>query len=158
MDSRINPLTDQFEVLDIAATSGANGGLIFSHLNHAEREAAWEFLKWLTSDDTQTQFGQNMEAMLGPLGRYNTANVNAMRNLAWSAVELDRLETQRAALVEIPMIPANYSVIRHIRNAFRSVVNDNYFPRFALEMYNRDINAEITRKNAELARHRRRSS
>jgi ABC-type glycerol-3-phosphate transport system substrate-binding protein len=156
IDSRTNPHTGALEVLDIAATSGANAGLIFNHLNSDEQRAAWEFLKWLTSDEIQTQFGQNMEAMLGPLGRYNTANVNAMRNLAWSAVELSRLETQRAALVEIPMIPANYSVIRHIRNAFRAVVNDNQFPRFALEIYNRDINSEITRKNAELARSRRR--
>ncbi|MCL1831508.1 MAG: extracellular solute-binding protein [Oscillospiraceae bacterium] len=152
LDERVNPNTGNTEYLDIAATSGSNGGLIFSHLNATEQEAAWQFLVWLTSDDTQTQFGQNMEAMLGPLGRYNTANVNAMRNLAWSAVELNRLETQRDALVEIPMIPANYSVVRHIRNAFRAVVNDNAFPRFALETYNRDINSEIERKNDELER------
>jgi hypothetical protein len=55
--------------------------------------------------------------------------------------------------VEIPMIPANYSATRHIRNAFRAVVNENWFPRYALEAYNRDINAEIERKNAELATH-----
>jgi ABC-type glycerol-3-phosphate transport system substrate-binding protein len=157
IDSRINSSTGAEEFLDISATSGGSGGIIFNHLSNDEQQGAWEFLKWLTSDDIQTRFGQNMEAMLGPLGRYDTANVNAMRNLAWSELELARLETQRDALNEIPMIPANYSVIRHIKNAFRAVVNENHFPRFALESYNRDINAEIERKNAELARNQRRN-
>ncbi|MCL2754534.1 MAG: extracellular solute-binding protein [Oscillospiraceae bacterium] len=158
IDSRVDPFTGETEYLDIAATSGASGGIIFNHLSDSEEEAAWEFLKWFTSDETQTQFGQNMEAMLGPLGRFDTANINAMRNLAWSAVELGRLETQRDALVEIPMIPANYSVIRHVRNAFRAVVNTGAFPRFALENYNTDINSEIARKNAEIARNRERQA
>jgi hypothetical protein len=94
-----------------------------------------------------------MEYMLGPLGRYETANINALENLAWTAAQLNRLQTQMDAIVEIPMIPANYSVTRHVKNAFRAVVNDHYIPRFALNSYNRDINAEIRRKNDELATH-----
>jgi ABC-type glycerol-3-phosphate transport system substrate-binding protein len=141
------------EILDISASSAASCGLIFNKTK--DKDAAWDFLKWLTSDEIQTQFGQNMEAMLGPMGRYDTANKNALANLAWSPRELRRLETQRDALVEIPMIPANYSATRHIKNAFRAVVNDNWFPRYALESYNRDIDAEITRKNNELASHQR---
>jgi ABC-type glycerol-3-phosphate transport system substrate-binding protein len=139
------------EFLDISASSGATCGLIFRKA--PDHEAAWDFLKWLTSDDIQTRFGQNMESMLGPLGRYETANKNALENLAWTAAQLNRLKTQMDALVEIPMIPANYAATRHIKNAFRAVVNDHYFPRFALNSYNRDINAEITRKNNELATH-----
>jgi ABC-type glycerol-3-phosphate transport system substrate-binding protein len=139
------------EFLDISASSAASCGLIFNKTK--DKEAAWEFLKWLTSDEIQTQFGQNMEAMLGPLGRYDTANKNALANLAWSTRELRRLEQQRDAIIEIPMIPSNYSATRHIKNAFRAVVNDNWFPRYALESYNRDINQEIERKNAELASH-----
>jgi hypothetical protein len=88
--------------------------------------------------------------MLGPLGRFDTANINAIENLAWSAVELRKLTQQRDALVEIPMIPANYAATRHIKNAFRAVVNDEWLPRFAMNSYNRDINAEIERKNKEL--------
>lgn len=141
------------EILDISASSGATCGLIFNKAK--DHDGAWDFLKWLTSDDIQSRFGQNMESMLGPLGRYETANKNALENLAWTAAQLDRLTTQRDALVEIPMIPANYSATRHIKNAFRAVVNDNYLPRFALNSYNRDINAEITRKNDELASHKK---
>ena len=142
---------DGEEFLDISASSAATAGIIFN--SAPNKEAAWDFLCWLTSDEIQTQFGQNMEAMLGPLGRYDTANKNALANLAWSAGQLSRLEFQRDAIVEIPMIPANYSATRHIKNAFRAVVNDNYPARFAINSYNRDINAEITRKNSELRAH-----
>ncbi|MCL1903333.1 MAG: extracellular solute-binding protein [Oscillospiraceae bacterium] len=137
--------------VDISASSGATCGLIFKKA--PDHQGAWEFLKWLTSDDIQSRFGQNMESMLGPLGRYETANKNALENLAWTAAQLNRLTTQMDALVEIPMIPANYSVTRHIKNAFRAVVNDNYIPRFALNSYNRDINSEIIRKIKELDSH-----
>jgi ABC-type glycerol-3-phosphate transport system substrate-binding protein len=137
--------------LDISASSSASGGIIFNKTQ--DQESAWEFLKWLTSEEIQTQFGGIMESMLGPLGRYDTANNNALLNLAWSERELRRLIQQRDALVEIPMIPANYAATRHIKNAFRAVVNENQFPRFALASYNRDINAEIERKNRELASH-----
>jgi len=150
IDTRINA-DGQREYLDISASSAASCGLIFNKTKN--KDAAWDFLKWLTSDDIQTEFGLNMEAMLGPLGRYDTANKNALANLAWSALELRRLEEQMNALVDIPMIPANYAATRHIKNAFRSVVNENSLPRFALNSYNRDINAEITRKNKELASH-----
>jgi ABC-type glycerol-3-phosphate transport system substrate-binding protein len=160
-DRRRRTVTDENDnrieqYLDISASSGASCGLIFAKLSEADRLAAWDFLVWLTSDDTQTQFGQNMESMLGPLGRYDTANKNALANLAWTERQRRRLEEQRDAIVEIPMIPANYAATRHIKNAFRAVVNDHWFPRYSLNSYNRDINAEITRKNAELESHGRR--
>ena len=53
--------------------------------------------------------------------------------------------------VEIPIIPASYATTRHVKNSFRAVVNDAWNPRYALSSYNRDINAEITRKNQDLA-------
>ncbi|MDR0222770.1 MAG: extracellular solute-binding protein [Oscillospiraceae bacterium] len=140
---------DGNEFLDIAASSSSMGAVIFNKTK--DKAIAWEFLKWYTSDETQTRFGRSMEALVGPIGRFDTANVNALPNLSWSAVELRKLVEQRDALVEIPMIPANYASTRHIKNAFRAVVNDNWLPRYAISSYNRDINAEITRKNAEIA-------
>jgi len=136
------------EFVDFAASSSAFGAVIFEKTK--DKQTAWEFLKWFTSDDIQTRYGKTMEAMLGPLGRFDTANINAAENLSWSASELRRLTEQRNACVEIPMIPANYSTTRQIKNAFRAVVNDNWWPRYALNSYNRDINAEIQRKNEEI--------
>ncbi|MCL1866330.1 MAG: extracellular solute-binding protein [Oscillospiraceae bacterium] len=157
-DSVGKPLLDEDgkEIINIAASSGASGAIIFNKT--PDKENAWDFLKWLTSDDVQTRFGGIMESMLGPLGRYDTANVNALGNLSWSTREIQKLTEQRDALVEIPMIPANYAATRHVKNAFRAVVNENQFPRFALSSYNRDIIAEIERKNRELSSYRKNSS
>ena len=52
--------------------------------------------------------------------------------------------------VEIPIIPATYAVTRNLTNAFRTVVNDAENPRDTLIWYNKDINAEITRKLEDL--------
>ena len=53
--------------------------------------------------------------------------------------------------VGIPVIPASYAVTRHVKNAFRAVVNDHWNPGYSLSYYNKDINYEIERKNAALA-------
>ncbi|MCL2632910.1 MAG: extracellular solute-binding protein [Oscillospiraceae bacterium] len=146
---RINEQGEEY--INYAASSAAWGAIIFDKAK--DKELAWEFIKWFTSTDTQVRFGQMMEAMLGPLGRFDTANLEALGNLSWSEVEYRKLAQQRDALIEIPMIPANYAATRHVKNAFRAVVNDNWLPRYAINSYDRDINAEITRKNEELASH-----
>jgi ABC-type glycerol-3-phosphate transport system substrate-binding protein len=43
-----------------------------------DKDAAWEFMKWWTSKDTQVRFGRDMEALLGASARYPTANIEAL--------------------------------------------------------------------------------
>ena len=38
-------------------------------------EGAWEYIKWFTSTDTMITYGQNVEGVMGPLGRFESANV-----------------------------------------------------------------------------------
>lgn len=132
-----------------AANSSGSCALIFSKVT--DTQAAWTFIKWFTSTKTQVQFGRSIEALLGPMGRYDTANLEAMKQLPWSSAEYAKISAQMAQTKEIPIIPASYAVTRHIKNAFRAVVNEHYYPRYALSSYNRDINYEIQRKNEELS-------
>lgn len=133
-----------------AASSGGSGAIIFTKTKDAN--AAWDFIKWFTSDEIQTQYGQTVEALMGPMGRFDTANVNALENLPWSTAEFRKIYAQFVETVEIPIIPASYAATRHTKNAFRAVTgSDKMMPRYSLMSYNRDINAEITRKNNELA-------
>ena len=96
------------------------------------------------------KYGNNIESVLGPMGRYSTANQEALRGLSWTTKEADLLLDQMNAQVEIPIIPASYGVTRNVMNAFRSVVNDNENARDTLFWYNKDINDEITRKREDL--------
>ena len=84
------------------------------------------------------------------MGRFDTANVEALGQLSWSNDELARLRDQQEELVEIPIIPSSYAITRNIMNAFREVVNNAENPRDTLVWYNRDINDEITRKRENL--------
>lgn len=133
-----------------ATTSSSAGGIIFSKLNEEQRADAWELLKWFTSTDIQSEYGRSIEALLGPLGRFDTANMEALRQLAWSRSEADLIIEQMMATVEIDIIPATYIVTRSITNAFRETVNLNKNPRDTFLWFNRDINDEIIRKYEEL--------
>ena len=131
-----------------ASNSAGSGAIIFSSCE--DHEAAWDFIKWFTSTEAQVEYANDIEAVLGTLGRFDTANVEALKQLSWSQAELDLILAQLEQQVEIPIIPATYGVTRNIVNAFRAVVNDADNARDTLMWYNRDINAEITRKREDL--------
>lgn len=133
------------DTISHSANSTGSGAVIFS--SSEKQEQAWEFIKWFTQDDVQASFGNRLESITGAVGRYETANVNAMGSLSWSEYQLERLREQQAELKEIPIIPASYAVTRNIMNAFRETVNDGENPRDMLIWYSHDINDEIERKN-----------
>ena len=133
-----------------ATTSTTTGAVIFSKLSQEQREDAWELIKWFTEADIQAQYGRSLEALLGPLGRFDTANQEALTQLSWSKSEYSLILEQMNYTTEISLIPATYIVTRNITNAFREVVNNYANPRDTLLWYNRDINDEITRKYEEL--------
>ena len=130
------------------ANSNGAGAIIFNKVKN--KENAWEFVKWFTDTDTQVQYAAQIEGLLGTMGRFDTANVEALGQLSWSKDELSRLRAQQAELEEIPVTPASYAVTRNIMNAFRETINEKKNPRDTLIWYNRDINDEITRKRKNL--------
>ena len=110
---------------------------------------AWEFIKWWVSADAQVRFGREMESVLGASARYQTANRDALRQLAWSSSQLKVLEEQMAQTRGFPEIAGGYSTTRHITNAIRRVINTKEDPRETLLNYARTINEEIRIKRRE---------
>ena len=131
-----------------AANSNGSGAIIFTKA--PDQQGAWDFIKWFTSTDTQVKYGNNIESILGTMGRFDTANVEALSQLSWTTSEVQSLYEQLEQQVEIPIIPASYGVTRNIMNAFRTVVNKYENARDTLFWYNKDINDEITRKLEDL--------
>ncbi len=131
-----------------AVNSTSSGAVIFKKCKDVD--GAWDFIKWFTSTDVQVEYGTQIEGLLGQLGRYTTANREALTQLSWSKDEQKTLLAAQDELQEIPIIPASYAVTRNIMNAFRETVNNNENPRDTLLWYNRDINSEITRKRENL--------
>lgn len=134
--------------LDYTANSGSSGAVIFKTCS--DTQAAWDFVKWFTSTEVQVEYGKTIEAIMGPMGRYDTANLEALQQLNWSTAEFNKIIDQMEHLKEVPIIPASYAVTRNVYNAFRGVVNNAHNPRYQLSSYNRDINEEIVRKLKDL--------
>ena len=113
------------------------------------KQNAWAFMKWWVSTDAQVRFGREMESILGASARYQTANRDALRQLAWSSSQLKILEEQMSCTRGFPEIAGGYSTTRHITNAIRRVINTKEDPRETLLNYARTINEEIRIKRRE---------
>ena len=131
-----------------SANSQGSGAIIFTKA--PDQEGAWDFIKWFTSKEIQVEYGNDIESILGKMGRFTTANLDALEELSWTNAEVSLLKDQLTSQVEIPIIPASYGVTRNVLNAFRKVVNDYENARDTLFWYNKDINEEITRKREDL--------
>jgi ABC-type glycerol-3-phosphate transport system substrate-binding protein len=120
----------------------------------ADPLASWEFMKWWTSAETQTQFGREMEALMGSAARHPTANIEAFTDMAWPIADYNNLIAARYYVQGIPQVPGGYFTPRQIRNAFFTTVElQNIGPREALTDFTRFINDEIRFKRREFGLH-----
>lgn len=113
------------------------------------KEEAWEFLKWWTSDDTQARYNANVESILGSIARTTTANLNAFAKMGWEEKDLEILLEQRSYIEEIPEIPGSYYLTRSVDQAFWSVINGTSNIKDAVTKWGREANNEIERKISE---------
>ena len=91
-------------------------------------------------------------ALLGPAGKYATANMEAFNDMSWTASELKEIKNQFANLKGVPEMPGSYIIARNIEFAFLNVYNNDAIPSETLMDYTETINAEFTRKRDELTR------
>lgn len=113
------------------------------------REQAWDFLKWWTSQQTQTKYAREMEAVLGPSGRYLVANLDAFREAAWPPAIKQTLLDILPSLHGVPEVPGGYITGRYLNNAFLSVITAYQNPSDVLFESVALINEELAAKRAE---------
>ncbi len=128
-------------------TTASTAGVILAQSD--KQEAAWTFLKWWMSEETQTRYGRELEAVLGTGARWNTANVSAFFALPWDARHAEIIRAQMEAAREQLIVPGGYFTGRHIINAWNRVVVNNDNARDALEEAVKDINKELRNKRLE---------
>lgn len=134
--------------------SVVSGGLATVMMEQSkEKEAAWKFMQWWVSTETQTQYGREMEALMGAAARYPTANVEAFDSLPWPSDDYQALKNQFEWMKGLPQVPGGYYSWRNVNNAFyRVVISEDKLkmqPREALTEYVRYINDEISFKREE---------
>lgn len=100
--------------------SGGSGTILLQSAE--DKESSWEFMKWWTSDESQTRFGREMESLMGAAARYPTANIKALDSLPWPVTDYENLKKQFETVRGIPEVPGGYFTGRHLLNAFYKVV------------------------------------
>ncbi|WP_274362994.1 extracellular solute-binding protein [Paenibacillus thermotolerans] len=136
-----------------AAGSNPTSAMLFSDTPKRKQDTAWTFLQWYLSDETQTQYGLNMEQFRGESFRWNSANVRAFANMPWKGDDLQVILEQWKWIKDVPNVPGGYMTMRELANAWnRAVVPDSQAleaPRVALEKAIKEIARELVRKQQE---------
>lgn len=138
-DGEINHTTDATGMADV----------IFSVAGD-RAEDAFTFLTWWTDAEAQLRYATELENMLGPAGRYPTANLEAFSGLNWSADQQRIIAAQRKWVYEMPEVPGSYIVSRNINNMFIDMVVEGSNIRESLLKYSRQMDEELARKFAEI--------
>lgn len=113
------------------------------------KEASWKYMQWQARGDIQSQYGNEMVALVGPAAKYPTANLQGIKELSWSSTELNALVNQYNRIACIPNYPGSYIIARYTNFAFLAAYNDGLDAVTAMQSYISIINQEITRKRQE---------
>ena len=133
--------------IDNTAACTVTGTVIMKNSEHVE--ASWEFIKWWTSSETQSEYASELETVMGTAARHATANLEAMDSVQWAKDVKLALTEQQQHLQGMEQIPGSYYTSRYYDFAFRAVVNNSANDREELLDANEDINNEITEKRLE---------
>lgn len=114
-----------------------------------KKEAAWDFIKWWLSDETQIEFAQTLQAKFGSDFVWNSANQNAFAKLAIPATDREVILEQWQNTQNLRHTPATYMLERSLSDAWYNVVNEHIPVRRALNEAAVNINQEMDLKLQE---------
>jgi ABC-type glycerol-3-phosphate transport system substrate-binding protein len=134
--------------LDRSETASGSACVMFSKAK--DKDACWKFMEWWTRPEVQYRYARQLEILMGPAARLDTANLETFDMLPWSRREAANIKEQWRHVKEIPEVPGGYLLVRAVDMAFNKVYYDNYNPREILAYYNVMVNEEIRRKRKEL--------
>ena len=112
-------------------------------------EGSWDFMKWHSGAQCQSDYANEMAAILGDSAKHSTANLNALSSLPWTTEEYNNVALQFNNLASIPNYPGSYIIGRYTKFAFLDAYNDKAEPTTELLSYIKTINTEITKKRNE---------
>ncbi len=118
-----------------------------------KQEAAWEFLKWWTSDEVQTRYGNDIEAQKGEVARWSSANREAFAAMPWPREDYEVIAEALSSVDHTQVVLGGYFNNRHVLNAFNRVcISRTMNERDSIEKAVEDINKELARKRETTAR------
>ncbi|MBQ7346734.1 MAG: hypothetical protein IJW55_02155 [Clostridia bacterium] len=134
-------------IINNTADSTINAVVMISGIE--DEASAWTFMKWYTGAEAQTEYANEMVAIIGDSAKHPTANRVALETMPWTRDEYSEVSKQFENLAAIPNYPGSYFIDRHTNFAFLSALNDDADPTTEILSYINTINKEITRKREE---------
>jgi ABC-type glycerol-3-phosphate transport system substrate-binding protein len=135
------------EILRYSA-GGAESTVLFKS-DDAREAQAWEFMKWWSSAEVQSEYGQTLQISYGDEYMWNTANLTAFNNLPWDSQDKEIIMEQSTWVLEAPRILGTYMLEREFSNAFNDIVVNGKTLRTRIDKAVKVINRETERKLEE---------
>ena len=117
--------------------------------NTTRSDQAWDFLKWWLSTDTQVNYAYMMQGTYGTEYRWNTANLDAFKQMSYSQEDKETILNQWKHQKEITYHPANYMIERETSDVWNGVVVDHGSLVEEIDRATLITNRELIRKLAE---------
>lgn len=147
--NNVDPKTGKHYYFNYDSQAGVSATIMLNGCKGDRVLPAWQFMQWQTDANVQAEYGNRMVALIGPSAKYESANINAINNMSWTAKEKEQIMDQIAHLSSIVNYPGSYIIGRYTNFAFLAAVNDKANPIDALSGYIEAINDELARKREE---------
>ncbi|GHH97808.1 extracellular solute-binding protein [Neobacillus kokaensis] len=128
---------------------GTTSMMLFNDTPKEKQELAWDFIKWYSSPEVQTEYGLNLEQFRGETFRWNSANVAAFSKMPWRKSDLQAILEQWKWEKDIANVPGGYMTTRQLDFAWNQTVLEGGNPRIELEKAVKAIKRELKRKQSE---------
>lgn len=116
-----------------------------------KQEAAWAFLRWWLSSDTQEAYANEVEIRIGGGSRVSSANIEAFKHLPLPPADMQVIQKALSDIREVCGVLGGYYTERHIKNAWNRIIIDeaDMLPRDSLDQAVEDITREMEAKQQE---------
>ncbi len=128
--------------------ANGTGGVIFKGTK--KKDASWEFLKWWTSKDVQTEYTYTLRSSYGKTFFWLSANRAALENNPMDEADKKIITEQVNWVTDVTRTPGQYLLERTISNIWTTMVFDGTSAQVATDEAKNDVNKEIVRKLQEL--------
>ena len=128
--------------------ANGTGGVIFKGTK--KKDASWEFLKWWTSKDVQTEYTYTLRSSYGKTFFWLSANRAALENNPMDEADKKIITEQVNWVTDVTRTPGQYLLERTISNIWTTMVFDGTSAQVATDEAKNDVNKEIVRKMQEL--------
>lgn len=123
------------------AASGAQSMMILSDTNLPEE--SWAFVEWFMETQNQVEFAYRLQTAYGTEFLWNTANLDAFRQLPLPLEHIEVISNQWEYAMEASRIPGYYMVERELSNGWNKIVFGDENARITMDNAVRVANREI---------------